>query len=442
MRSMRLGLRLGVMMLLAANVAAQSAQPVRGGVSAGPGPWKQLAKLTESNGQESDWLGWSVAISKDGSTAAVAAVGWCRGHGLDGCGQGAIFVFVKPEGGWKDITETAMLTASDGQPGEYLGESVAINDDGSAIVAGAPEWPANGKGNGAVYVFVRPPSGWTDATETAELRTTDGAFVQLGQSVAIAGHTIVAGGHGFGDLQGAAYVFVEPKDGWVSKMQTARLSPSDGAELGELGWSVSISGNTVVAGAPYAGTNGEGNGAYVFVKPKNGWKNRTETAKLTASDGMGFRLGYSVSVTADTIAVGAPYRHPQDDGAAYIFMKPAKGWKSMTETARLTIPHSHDVGDVFGLSVATQEQGRATGVGCPGCLDGQGAAFSFSEPASGWRTTSRFDTQLTASDGVTGDRLGFSVAASPTTVVAGAPYATIHSNPEEGTAYVFGRPVR
>ncbi len=67
-RSMRLGLRLGVMMLLAANVAAQSAQPVRGGVSAGPGPWKQLAKLTESNGQESDWLGWSVAISKDGST--------------------------------------------------------------------------------------------------------------------------------------------------------------------------------------------------------------------------------------------------------------------------------------------------------------------------------------------------------------------------------------
>jgi hypothetical protein len=102
-RSMRIGLRLGVLMLLAANVAAQSAHPIRD-VPAAPGPWKQLAKPTESSGQESDWLGWSVAISKDGSTAVVGAVGWCRGHGQNGCGQGAIFVFAKPAGGWKDIT--------------------------------------------------------------------------------------------------------------------------------------------------------------------------------------------------------------------------------------------------------------------------------------------------------------------------------------------------
>jgi len=79
------------------------------------------------------------------------------------------------------------------------------------------------------------------------------------------------------------------------------------------------------------------------------------------------------------------------------------------------------------------------GVGCPGCSVGQGAAFSFKEPASGWKTTSKFSSQLTASNGLTGDRLGSSVSASPTAIVTGAPYATIGSNPKEGAAYVFGR---
>jgi hypothetical protein len=439
MRMIRENLMVGLLtLLLCASAAGQGAQWTGGDYSVPPGSWKQLAKLTEANGHVQDWLGWSVAISKDGNTVAVGAVDWC-GKGGNGCGQGAIFVFVKPVSGWADMTETAMLTASDGRPGEYLGESVAISDDGSTIVGGAPLWPANGKGNGAAYVFVKPQSGWTDATETAQLKTTDGAFVQLGQSVAVTDHTIVAGGYGFRDLQGAAYIFVEPKDGWISRTQTARLRPSDGVKLGELGWSVSISGSTVVAGAPYTGTNGEGNGAYVFVKPNDGWKNRTETAKLTASDGTGFRLGYSVSISSDTIAVGAPYRRPQDNGAAYIFVKPVKGWESMTETARLTIPHSEDVGDVFGFAVAAEERGKLVRVGCPGCLGGKGAGFLFAEPASGCRTTSRFNSQLTASDGMIGDRLGFSVSANPTTIVAGAPYATIGSSRQVGAVYLFGQ---
>ena len=49
--------------------------------------------------------------------------------------------------------------------------------------------------------------------------------------------------------QGAAYVFTEPGSGWADMTQTAKLTASDGAGGGYLGYSVSISGDTVVVGA-------------------------------------------------------------------------------------------------------------------------------------------------------------------------------------------------
>ena len=268
MRVMHVNLMVSLVLLLSACAAGQGAERISGD-SVAPGPWKQLAKLTEAKGRSEDYVGWSVAISKDGGTVAVGAAGWCRSKRYDGCGHGAVFVFVKPTSGWSDMTETALLLASDGQPGDYLGESVAISDDGSTIVAGSPGWSANG----ALYVFLKPTNGWVNGAETARLTATD-AGTNLGQSVAIGGATIIGGAQYFNGEQGAAYVFVEPQTGWSNMTQTARLTPSDGKEV-EMGDSVSISGNTVVAGAPITGVGGAGNGTYLFVKPKNGWKNRT-----------------------------------------------------------------------------------------------------------------------------------------------------------------------
>jgi len=432
MRMMRVNLMVSLVLLLSASAAGQGAERIRSDHSATT--WKQLAKLTEAKGKEQDWLGWSVAVSKDGNTVAVGAVGWCPTQNF-GCGQGAIFVFVKPSGSWADMTETARLTASDGQPGEYLGESIAISDDGSTIVAGAPFWPADDTFRGATYVFLKPADGWANMTETARLTSTDGSNVSLGQSVAISVNTIVAGGPSFNTLQGAAYVFVEPPTGWSSRTQTARLTPSDGKE-GHMGDSVSISGGMVVAGAPKTGLGGAGNGAYVFVKPKNGWKNQTETAKLTASRGSGFELGYSVSVRGDTVAVGADEKS-NGNGAVYMYVKPASGWRSMTETARLTVPPK---ANGLGFSVSVDRDEKLVAGGAPSWQDGggKGSVDLFAKPISGWKTTSKFKARLTATDGRNPDELGFSVSASLTTVAAGAPNATIGDNPEEGAAYLFG----
>ncbi len=109
--------------------------------------------------------------------------------------HGAVYTFART--GAADRTETAKLTASDASAAEYLGTSVAI--DGDTIVAGAPfdavgqDEPGGGtSAQGSVYTFAR--TGAAARTETAKLTASDGGFGdQLGTSVAIDGDTIVAG---------------------------------------------------------------------------------------------------------------------------------------------------------------------------------------------------------------------------------------------------------
>jgi len=149
------------------------------------------------------------------------------------------------------MTETARLIASDGQKGDELGWSVAMS--GNTVIAGAPNAPPDGSspGPGVVYVFLKPPGGWKDTFQTAELSASDGVDGDsLGESTSISKKTVVAGG---GD---AAYVFVEPKDGWTNMNESAKLTAQGGAE--EFGYSVAVSGKTVVAGAPDVAA------AYVF----------------------------------------------------------------------------------------------------------------------------------------------------------------------------------
>lgn len=73
-------------------------------------------------------------------------------------------------------------------------------------------------------------------------------------------------------------------DPWL---QQAKLLPFDGTADDWFGFSVSISGDTVVVGARYDDDNGGNSGsAYVFEKPGGGWSGAlTQTAKLLPSDG-------------------------------------------------------------------------------------------------------------------------------------------------------------
>jgi len=386
----------------------------------------QLAELTPSDPTQYADFGTSIAGS--GNTVVVGAPSY-----YEGANPGAAYVFVKPSSGWQDMTETAKLTPSDGVSSELFGQAVAMNGD--TIVVGC--------GNGTeVYVFAKPAGGWRDMTETAKLTSSDnGVSDVFGGSVSIDGGTIVAGALNGNQGNGAAFVYVEPSGGWIDMTQTAELTSSNG-HLGYFGYSVAIAGDTIVVGAenqPGGLHVGEG-AAYVFVKPAGGWADATQNAELVASDReFGSQFGFNVAVAASTIVVGAPLAHGKEKGpgrgASYIFTKPSKGRKILTETAQLSWGSTFN--EDFGISNSVS--GNAIAVGVPriqvGSVAGQGAAAIFLDSSGGWQSSSQPRYGLTSPGAL---EFGRAIAISGKTLLVGADGTSSGRMESVGSAYVFG----
>ena len=389
-------------------------------------PFVEAATLSASDYSAGAWFGFSVAISGD-----TIAVGAQRANG----GAGAVYVFVEPGGGWGTGTETAELTASDGNVNDELGSSVAISGD--TVVAGAPVYNSQ---EGKVYVFLEPGGGWGSVPnqhETAILTESveQGPAPMLGNAVAVSGDgaTVVAGASnamiGGSQAQGAVYVFTKPGGGWSSEHETALLTASDGAAQQDLGGGavnggvgISSDGETIVAGAGGAkiGANNFQGAVYVFAKPAGGWSSSVhESAKLTASDGAATdNLGrYGVAIDGDTVVGGAPGK------AAYVFVKPGGGWSgSVHESAKLT--SSDASSSDLGWSVAVS--GSTLVVGGPQYGSGLGAAYVYLEPAGGWSGTHDEDQKLVWDGPLFSQAFfGSSLAMDAGTLVAGAYSATL-----------------
>jgi len=405
-------------------------------------PFVQKAKLTALDKTDGDEFGCSVAISGD-----VAVVG-ARSADLGSLSDaGAAYVFVKPANGWGNMTQTAKLTASDKAAGDNFGYSVSTSGD--VVVVGASSADPGGTIDaGAAYVFVKPGGGWADMTQTAKLTASDkAAFDYFGYSVAISGDVVLVGAYkadpGGTDYAGAAYVFVKMGGGWADMTQTAKLTASDKAAYDYFGYSVAISGDVVVVGSPYSDPGGTSSAgvAYVFVKPGGGWTDMTQTASLTASyKAQDDYFGSSVSISADIVVVGAYGADPggmNTAGAAYIFVKPGGGWADMTQTARLTTSDM-DTYDQFGWSVSIS--GDVVVVGAlgadPGGTVSAGAAYVFVKPGGGWADMTQ-TAKLTALDKAENDYFGWSVSNSGGVVLVGAYGADPGGTGDAGAAYIF-----
>lgn len=403
-------------------------------------PVVQSATLTASDGVASDFFGGALSISRDGNTIVVGANQFGRN------GPGAAYVFVRPATGWSTTSSfAAKLQASNGLAGDQFGNSVAISNDGSTVAVGAD-------GAGAVYMFVRPSGGWAGSSPLQETNEILGSPAGFGFAVSLSGdgNTLAVGAS---NAQNEAEVFVTT-NGWTS-FTSAQLTASDGSTGNFLGFSVQISsdGNAIVAGASGAtiGSNSFQGAAYVFVKSASGWVTATETAKLTASDGAyGDELGYGVAISGDgsTIVAGAPFAQigaTPNAGAAYVFVMPAGGWASSTEVAKLTESDVSTQKGFFAGTVAISSDGGTALVfkGWGGLGNPPAAVYVYSKPGNGWMSSSE-TTQMTADFGATDRVSGLSLIAriSPVvyrppflTIVAGAP--ALPNGSDQGAAYVF-----
>jgi len=221
------------------------------------------------------------------------------------------------------LTQQQKLTAADGAAVDRFGAAVVLSGDTAVI--GASSDDVTGADQGSAYVFTRSGAVWT---QSRKLTANDGAANEnFGFSVALSGDTLAVGASrdevGANTAQGSAYVFTRGGAAWALQQ---KLTANDGASGDFFGFSVALSGDTVVVGAEGGdiGANGNQGAAYVFARGGTDW---TQQRKLTASDGAaGDSFGFSVALSGDTVLAGAlndAIGANTNQGAAYVFVCPA-----------------------------------------------------------------------------------------------------------------------
>jgi len=427
----------------------------------------QPAHLIASNLDKKDNFGTSVAIS--GDTLVVGAPfedgDSSTESNNDAISAGAAYVFVRDGNQWM---QQAYLKASNAESYDYFGASVAIS--GNTIVVGA--WNEAGDGSvetnndahgaGAVYVFVREGITWTQQAYL-KAANADGCDY-FGTAVALSGDRIVVGAWGEdgdgtdannNDLtdSGAAYVFFRDGMAWE---QGAYLKPDDTAENDNFGYSVAISGDSIVIGAPWKDSKGgevDIGAVYVFRRYGGTWEQGATLIPTTEECKEYF--GFSVAISGDTIAVGAAFEDRDggaeegsdcpDMGVVYVFVKDKGTWVKQA----ILKPSNAEPSEYFGSSVSISgdaiivgagwEDGGSDDISNDDMAD-SGAAYVFVRNGITWIQKAH----LKSSSECSCDFFGTSVAISGNTVVVGAPCEDCGGSGEKvdgaldfGAAYVF-----
>ncbi len=181
------------------------------------------------------------------------------------------------------------------------------------------------------------------------------------------------------DDQAALYpVTVDP----TTEYLTAKLLPNDGSRYTWFGYSVSLSGDTVFVGAP--ANDGFTGAVYVFVRQGEEWIQQGE--RLVANDfALYDRFGYSVSLWGEIAVIGSMFAdgNMTNSGAAYVFVRSGETW---SQQAKL-VSDDGAGNDRFGVSVSVWGDMvlvGANGVNSPVGFRWSGAAYTFVRVNGTW----------------------------------------------------------
>ncbi|TMQ11683.1 MAG: integrin [Deltaproteobacteria bacterium] len=432
----------------------------------------QQAYIKASNTGANDYFGYGISLSGDtlavGAHAESSAAMGVNGNQADNGAlqSGAVYVFVRSGTTW---TQQAYLKASNTDAGDSFGQSVSLSGNTLAVGAYRESSASSGvngnqadnsmKNAGAVYVFVRSGTTWT---QQAYLKASNpgvedsfGAWLSLsGDTLAVSSFQESSAATGVNGNQadnsvrnsGAVYVFTRSGTTWS---QQAYLKASNTGVNDIFGTSVSLFGDTLAVGATgesssATGVNGDqtdnsvsSSGAvYVFVRSGTTWSQQAylKASNTGASDAFG-----AVSLYGDTLAVSATGEasaatgvngnqadnSASDSGAVYVFVRSGTTW---TQEAYLKASNT-GAGDAFGYGVslygdtlavgAYGESSAATGINgnqADNSASNSGAVYLFTRSATAW--TQR--EYLKASNAGAGDNFGLSVALSGDTLAVSA----------------------
>jgi hypothetical protein len=422
---------------------------------------KAIGYVKASNTEANDFFGWSIALSADGTTLAVGApaedskaIG-ANGNQAnnDSTNSGAVYVFIKDNGVW---IQQAYLKASNTEqpnvntlrtlPNDRFGYKVALSDDGntlavSALLEDSPSYGVNcnqnnyetinyGSSNstssndpsddligandfnvGAVYIFSRAGSDWTQDAYVKPVYSLEHAFskieLRFGETIALSGDgkTLAVGATSDGIVRSGVFNFNSSvSSSTSSRSECFEFYPSSPSSTSSSSSSsrssTSSSSSTSSASSSYKGGTGSG-AVYLFSLTENGWKDEAHVKASNAQEGDAFGTSIALSTDGNTLVVGAigedsnakgvngdqsintcyyfseagyviepeckeagkyAVRGIINNGAAYVFKRAETLW---TQEAYLK-PSTTFINTVFGTSVDVSGDGNTLVVGTPG----------------------------------------------------------------------------
>lgn len=318
-------------------------------------PGRQDAYVKANHPDEGDTFGISASLSGDtlvvGATSEDGAVGGVNGDETSNgvLDSGAVYVFGRDGERW---VQQAYLKADTPTVSAFFGKDVAIDDD-TLVVAEPCASPylntLTAPRRGSVYVFTRNAGVWarTQVIQPSDVQDAD----MYGFSLALDHDTLVIGApweSSGGSNSGAIYV-ASRSDNFKNPIKLKAKTPVAGEYLG---WSVSVSGDTMFVGAHQdADTTSSGPGhVYVFERHGGVWEELQRLGAPEPVDGSTF--GWSVSVHDTWAAVGAPHATTSPvlktaSGETHVFQHIAGQWQY---DWKLT-PTNPQMNDYFGASV-------------------------------------------------------------------------------------------
>ena len=382
--------------------------------------------LEAHNQNASDW-GASVAVS-----GGYVLVGAPRSDGPAGVDAGWAFLF-------KDGVLVKSLLPPSQQVGEQFGFAVAIDGDrlaiGSPLRSGTIS-PTNYPDLGVVTVFERNKGGadaWGAVKTFSQTNIGTGSTSpRFGSSVSLSGDVLAVGSPEETGLalpgaasKGRVRVFYRNSGGVDAWGQVQSMRADDNGTEEVFGTSVDVSGDTMVAGAPWEAVNGivRSGAVYLYRRNQGGADAWGRVRKLTADTVKGDAwFGHAVALDGMDLVVGAPHEDralEPNVGAVYFFAGGQTEADVWVQTRRWQ-PDEVGTEGLTGFSVDVHD-GRSV-AGVPGVAATEGAVYVLRKHGQG-------GALWTAVEEVFGgqESLGESVALDGGLVVAGEPRADINN---------------
>ncbi len=510
----------GRLVLAAAGMLLVAACAEDGGTETGasstensPPAWSQVGHINASSPIAGDQFGSAIALSGDGTTLAVGAP--MNGGSATGVydddpspaddsaySSGAVYVYTGASASW---SQQSFIKASNTGPNDQFGSALALSAAGNTLAVSAVFEDSSATGvngeedddslnqSGAVYVFTRTGTTWSQAAYIKASNTgepgdgdTFGYTIALsddGGTLAVGAPSEDSGASGIDSNQldnsaiaaGAVYVFVRRDDGTWSQQAYIKSSNTTANVL--FGYSVALDGNAGTLAVGVYDGDGRRGAVDIFTRSGDRWseQDRLQASNSEPGDSMGAWV--AISDDGNTVAAGSADEdsfltgvNPGDQGgadeitntsagAAYVFTRAGSSWSQQAFVKASNAGHE----DWFGVRLALSGDGNTLVVGAPNedsaatgfagdqgddSAQESGAVYVYTRSGGAWT----HQVYVKGSNTEQYDEFGSSVALNQdgTVLAVGARFEdssagefngneTDNSAPDAGAAYVFVR---